>query len=72
MDDCNEGRTTIVHDWHSISTAPDDRDLQLSVIEDGEVYALVFPCRRKGRQWTHAATGKLIAVDPTHWRDWAE
>jgi hypothetical protein len=57
--------------WQPISTAPHGRDLQLSVIEDGEVYALVFPCRRKGQQWTHAATGKLVPVDPTHWRDWS-
>lgn len=59
-------------DWQPISTAPRDRDLQLSVIEDGEVYALVFPCRRKGGQWAHAATGKLVEVDPTHWREWTD
>jgi hypothetical protein len=58
--------------WHPISNAPRDRDLQLSVIEDGEVYALVFPCRRKGEQWMHAATGKLVPVDPTHWREWSD
>ena len=33
-------------DWQPISTAPFDRDLQLSVIEKEEVYALIFPCRR--------------------------
>ena len=61
-----------LHDWHPIGTAPHDRDLHLSVIEDGEVYPLVFPCRRKGNQWAHARTGKLVDVDPTHWRDWTE
>lgn len=59
-------------EWHPITTAPYERDLQLSVIEDGEVYALVFPCRRKGVQWAHSLTGKLVAVDPTHWREWRD
>lgn len=71
--DSGKGRTgTALHEWHPISTAPRDRDLHLCVIEDGEVYALVFPCRRKGGQWTHAATGKPVQVDPTHWREWTD
>jgi hypothetical protein len=56
--------------WHPISTAPFDCDLQLSVIEKGEVYPLAFPCQRKPSGWVDAATGKLVRVDPTHWRDW--
>jgi hypothetical protein len=51
-----------LRDWLPIAHAPHDRDLQLSVIEGGEIYALVFPCRRKGGQWVDAATGKLVAV----------
>lgn len=61
-----------MQDWKPIATAPRDRDLHLGVIEQGEVYALAFPCRRKGTQWVHATTGKLVDVDPTHWRDWAD
>ena len=61
-----------MHGWQSIVNAPQDRDLQLSVIERGEVYALVFPCRRKDGQWVDAASGKLVAVEPTHWREWQE
>ncbi len=56
--------------WHPISTAPFDRDLHLSVIENGEIYSLAFPCRRTASAWVHAATGKPVLVDPTHWRDW--
>jgi hypothetical protein len=57
--------------WQPISTAPFDRDLQLSVIENGEIHALVFPCRRtKDCCWINATTRKLISVDPTHWRLW--
>ena len=57
--------------WHPITNAPHERNLQLSVLEDGEVYALVFPCRRKDGQWVDAATGKLVAIEPTHWREWS-
>ncbi len=61
-----------MHDWHPVSTAPSDRNLQLSVHEKGEVHALVFPCRRVEKGWVSALTGKLVPVDPTHWRDWAD
>jgi hypothetical protein len=40
--------------WIPIVTAPFDRDLQLSVIEDGEVYAHVFSCRRTANGWIDA------------------
>ncbi len=59
-------------DWHPIATAPFDRDLQLSVIEKGEVYQLVFPCRRTESSWIQASTGKPVLVDPTHWREWPQ
>ena len=59
-------------DWQPISTAPFDRDLQLGVIEKGEIYALIFPCRRVQYQWVNARTGKSVFVDPTHWRDWSD
>jgi hypothetical protein len=62
----------IIDDWHPISTAPNERDLHLCVNDGGEIYSLVFPCRRKGNQWAHARTGHLVDVDPTHWREWAE
>jgi hypothetical protein len=60
----------ILRDWHPISTAPFDRDLQLSVIEQGEVYSLVFPCRRTENGWMEATTWKPVPVEPTHWREW--
>jgi hypothetical protein len=59
-------------DWQPISTAPFDRDLQLSVIENGKVYALVFACRRTQAGWIDARTGKSVFVDPTHWRVWSD
>jgi hypothetical protein len=58
-------------DWQPISSAPLDRDLELSVIEKGEVHALVFPCRRTQAGWVNAKTGQPVFVDPTHWRVWS-
>jgi hypothetical protein len=58
--------------WRPISTAPFDCDLQLSVIEKGEVYALVFPCRQTDAGWVHAKTHEPVYVSPTHWRVWSD
>ena len=57
-------------EWHPIATAPFDRDLELAVIDHGEMHALVFPCRRVLTGWTVAKANKLIDVQPTHWREW--
>jgi hypothetical protein len=59
-----------VDDWHPISSAPFEQDLELSVIELSEVHALVFPCRRTPRGWINAATKSTVSVTPTHWRPW--
>ena len=59
-------------DWQPISNAPFDRDLQLCVIESGEVHMLIFPCRRAEAGWINSKNGKRVLVDPTHWRVWAE
>jgi hypothetical protein len=57
-------------EWHPIASAPFDHDLQLSVIEEDEVHALVFPCRRMQNGWVHASTGRVVFVEPSHWREW--
>jgi len=59
-----------MNDWQPISTAPFDRDLQLSVIEKAEVYSLAFPCRRTQTGWINAKTKQPVFVEPTHWRGW--
>jgi hypothetical protein len=56
--------------WQPITSAPRDRDLEVAVLEGTEVHALVVRCRRTSQGWVNAATGKMIEVDPTHWRDW--
>jgi hypothetical protein len=57
--------------WHPISSAPFNRDLELAVIDHNGTHALVFPCRRTSGGWVNAATGRLIDVWPTHWREWS-
>jgi hypothetical protein len=57
--------------WLPISIAPPDSNLEVCVMERrGEVHALIFPCRRSGRDWVDAATKKRIDIAPTHWRVW--
>ena len=57
-------------DWQSIDTAPFGQDLQLSVIENGEVHALIFPCRRTEGGWLRGLTKQIVSIRPTHWRQW--
>lgn len=58
------------HDWQGIDSAPFGVDLQLAVLENFEIIALVFPCRRERGIWVASATGLRVYVTPTHWRDW--
>jgi hypothetical protein len=56
--------------WQPIGTAPFDRDLELAVIDDDGLHALVFPCRRMADGWLKTQTRERLDVYPTHWRDW--
>jgi hypothetical protein len=58
--------------WQPISTAPFERDLELSVQDDDEHHALVFPCRRISSGWVNAETKRWLDLRPTHWRGWCE
>jgi hypothetical protein len=58
--------------WERISTAPYDRDLELSVVEEGRVHPLVFACRRTPSGWVRATTLERVIISPTHWRLWLE
>ncbi len=57
-------------DWQSITSAPFGVDLEICVIENGEVCAQIFPCRRVGNWWYNADTRERALVEPTHWRYW--
>ena len=59
-----------VADWKPIATAPVDADLELSIYEDGEYHALVFPCRRDGSGWRDVSANHPMPLLLTHWRPW--
>lgn len=56
--------------WEPIAIAPYDRNLEVAVIEAGEVHALVFACRRKPEGWVDVRKGLPLFIRPTHWRYW--
>jgi hypothetical protein len=58
--------------WQPIASAPfdRDRDLELAVIGEDGVHALVFPCRRILGGWIRSETKERVFVRPTHWREW--
>jgi hypothetical protein len=57
-------------EWKLIASAPFDCDLELAVIDNDGIHALVFPCRRILGGWMDAVTKYQVAVDPSHWREW--
>ena len=59
-----------VSDWKPIAMAPVGADLELSVYEEGEYHALVFPCRRDGSGWRDVSANRDMPLKPTHWRLW--
>jgi hypothetical protein len=56
--------------WQSIIEAPFSEEIELAVIDDEGVHALVFPCKRMSSGWADARTGEILDVHPTHWRKW--
>jgi hypothetical protein len=58
------------NEWHSILIAPNDRDLELAVIDAQGLHALVFPCRRGIRGWVRTEDNHPVEIYPTHWREW--
>jgi hypothetical protein len=59
-------------DWQTIASAPFDRDLEVAVLDGGEMYALVFPCRRVLHGWINAKTAEPALIHPSHWREWKD
>ena len=58
--------------WQAVANAPFDCDLELAVIDEDGLHALVFPCRRILGGWISASTKERLDVRPTHWRPWVE
>jgi hypothetical protein len=58
--------------WTPIATAPFDRNIELAVIDRSGIHTLVFACRRVPGGWMKTETEQMIAVSPTHWREWTD
>jgi hypothetical protein len=56
--------------WYPVLTAPFDRDLEIAIVDDTGVCAILFPCRRILGGWIKAESKRWINVRPTHWREW--
>ena len=51
--------------WHPISTAPDNHDLELTVLDGGSSVVLPFPCRRTNTgQWVNTDLRTSIHIQP--------
>ncbi len=60
------------HGWRPISAAPFDHEIELAVINQNGIHALVFPCCRILNGWVKAKTRERIEIYPTHWRAWVQ
>ena len=57
--------------WHPISTAPNNHDLELKVLDGALPVVLPFPCRRTNAgEWINADLETGIDIQPTKWRPW--
>jgi hypothetical protein len=59
-----------VSDWKPIATASAEANLELSIYDNGEYHALVFPCRRDGTGWRDMSADRFVLLQLTHWRPW--
>jgi len=58
--------------WQTIRDAPYFRSLELAVLDEDGMHALVFPCKRAVGGWKDAITDHFVDLVPTHWRLWGE
>jgi hypothetical protein len=58
--------------WLPVSIAPSDADLEVCILNEQGLHALVFPVRKRGADWVDASTKKRIDIQPTHWRTWTD
>jgi hypothetical protein len=57
--------------WHPISTAPYNQELELRIVQVGEIAPLEFPClQTNAGQWINVDLGSGINISPVEWRVW--
>ena len=57
-------------DWHPISTAPFNQDLELMVLDHDKKFVIPFPCRQTTHGWIDGDLGVCLNLNPTVWRLW--
>src|SRR5207244_8494755 len=55
--------------WNPIASAPFGLSLELAVLDQDGLHALVFPCEKGREGWLHSVTGMRVDLWPTHWRE---
>jgi hypothetical protein len=58
--------------WQPVTTAPEQVNLEVAVLDEQGEHVLAFPCRRDGLTWIDPSNGRHLHIDPTHWRIWIE
>ena len=57
--------------WHPISTAPYNQELELRIADGAEVVTLDFPCLKTNLDaWINVDLGTEIEMQPVEWRLW--
>ena len=60
-------------EWHPISNAPVERELEVRLEDSFGRYVLLFPCKLvPGRGWVNSRLETPLPIEPVDWRYWDE
>ena len=57
-------------EWHPMTTAPFNRDVEARVAEERGSRVVPFPCRQTAAGWVNADLGVRVGMEPIAWRPW--
>jgi hypothetical protein len=61
-----------LHSWHPISTVPNNQNLEVEILSDGEEFVVPFPCRKlNSGEWINSDLGLRVQISPVRWRSWS-
>lgn len=56
--------------WHAVSTAPFNRDVEARLVDGNEIGIAPFPCRPTADGWMNTDLGVRMELDAVAWRPW--
>ena len=57
--------------WRAVSTVPYNQELELRIVENGQIVTLEFPCLKTNMDlWINVDLGTEIKIQPIEWRVW--